>query len=62
MGKGLFLAEGDMWKKHRKVVSFAFHYNYLQKMIPYIVSITNDHYKSLIKDKKLNNVDILNEF
>jgi len=59
-GKGLFVAEGELWKKHRKVVSSVFHYEFLRENVPLIASTTRELLTKLAQ-KGLNNVDINKE-
>jgi cytochrome P450 len=47
MGQGLLLTEGELWKKHRRVVSFAFLNDYLKKMVPFIVETANEHFDDI---------------
>lgn len=58
---GLVFAEGKTWKKHRKVVSMAFHYNLLREMAPQIVKISQE-FIAKMKEKDMNNINIMNEF
>ena len=36
MGSGLILAEGEVWKRHRKIISNSFHYEFLKENIKLI--------------------------
>lgn len=36
---GLVLAEGEIWKKHRKLISMSFHYEFLKEITPDVVKI-----------------------
>jgi len=60
MGTGLFLAEGDFWKAHRKVISSKFHFEFLKENIPLIVSTTREFLDELAKTN-LTKVNILDE-
>ena len=39
---GLVLAEGATWKKHRKLISMAFHYEFLKQMTPDVFGICDN--------------------
>jgi len=43
---GLTRTSGEIWKKHRKVLSSAFQYNYLSLMIPSIEDCTKEFFES----------------
>jgi len=57
--KGLVFSEGALWKRHRKVVSSAFHFEFLKEMIPHMVEATMDYFKQL---QKKNLTNIRNDF
>ena len=57
---GLVLAEGKIWKRHRKLISMAFHYELLKDMTPDIHHIC-DELLEKIKTKDLNNVNMMEE-
>ena len=40
LGPGLLLAEGEVWKRHRKIISNSFHYEFLKTNIPVIRETT----------------------
>jgi len=58
---GLVFSEGKVWKKHRKIVSMAFHYNFLKEVAPQIVSISDEFFNKL-KTTSMKNLNIMNEF
>ena len=60
MGTGLFVAEGDLWKSHRKVISSMFHFEFLKQCVPLIVDTTREFLDKVTK-KDLKGVDIGNE-
>jgi len=57
---GLVFSEGKMWKKHRKIVSMAFHYNFLREITPEIVKIS-DEFLNKLKKTSMKKLDIMNE-
>jgi len=61
MGTGLFLAEGELWKNHRKNISTIFHFEFLRKNIPLIQKTAKQSLKKLSQEKDLRNVDIMSE-
>jgi len=61
MGNGLITSEGDTWKKHRRLISSLFHFEFLKMKIPLIVETTREFYDKMEKDG-LDKVDIMNEF
>lgn len=54
LGQGLVTAEGSTWKKHRKAVSMAFHYELLKNMVPEVIAITNE----MIGDLRQNPIEM----
>jgi len=58
---GLLFSEGKIWKKHRKIVSMAFHYNFLKEITPEIVKIS-DEFLTKLKKTSIKKLDIMNEF
>ena len=42
LGKGMFLSEGDSWKRQRALVSNAFHYKFIQDCTPMIIDTTEE--------------------
>jgi len=61
MGPGLFLAEGDVWKNHRKSISTIFHFEFLRKNIPLIQKTAQEALKNLSQKDSLESVDIMSE-
>lgn len=54
---GILFSEGAQWKRHRKLISGAFHFEFLKKMIPTIVTTTNEVFTDEIDahiDKKID--------
>ena len=47
IGNGLFLAEGETWKRHRKVISGSFNYELLKSNVSIIQDITAKYFKNL---------------
>jgi len=61
VGTGLVTSEGETWKKHRKIVSNVFHFDFIKEAVPSIIETTREFFDKL-KTKDLNNVDIMKEF
>jgi len=57
-GSGLVTTDGEIWKRHRKVISAAFHYDLVRDTIPDTVK-TSDQFLEDLKLKDLNEVDIM---
>lgn len=57
-GEGLVTTDGDIWKRHRKVISSAFHYDLVRDTIPDTV-VTADQFLEDLKKSDLNKVDIM---
>ena len=47
MGTGLLLAEGETWKRHRKIVSNSFNYDFLRSNIGLVQSTTKEFLSAL---------------
>jgi len=58
---GLLLTEGKEWKRHRRLISGAFHHEFLRDMVPDVVQICDKMLEDL-KTKSLENVNIMHEF
>jgi len=61
LGEGLITAEGNQWKKQRKVLSSAFHFELMKSMLPRIQATAHQNFFNLQK-KSLNEINILSEF
>jgi cytochrome P450 len=61
LGEGLVTAEGATWKKHRKVVSQSFHFEFLKSQLPLIVSTTRE-FLDKIPESGLKKVKMMDEF
>jgi len=59
-GLGILTSEGAHWKKHRKIISNFFHYNFFVDCIPLIRDVVVEFYEDM-KQKPLNNVHIMDE-
>lgn len=60
MGTGLVLAEGNLWKNHRRIISSKFHFEFLKQNVPLIVATTKEFLGELSKTS-LKNVHTLDE-
>jgi len=61
LDRGLLLVEGPEWKRHRRLISGAFHHEFLRDMTPDLVQIV-DRMLEELKTKGLNDVPIMQEF
>jgi len=61
LGQGLVTSEGALWKKHRKLISTLFQYDFLKSMIPTIVGVTREFLDELAKGD-MKRVKIIDEF
>jgi cytochrome P450 len=61
-GEGLFMADGEKWKKHRKIISQVFHYEFLKLWVPTIVNTTRRIFDELEKPTNLSNIQITDEY
>ena len=57
--ENLILAEGDSWKRIKKIVAKTFHYDFIISCIPIIISTIDKVFNNI---KNLNNVNIMDEF
>jgi len=46
-GSGLATAEGDVWRRHREIISNSFHYEFLKTNFPMIQETTREFLESL---------------
>lgn len=53
---GLVLLEGDLWKKHRKMVSRGFDYERIESVIPTIMRCSKERLSSLGKVNNIGNL------
>jgi len=61
VGDGLFAIEGDVWRKHRRVISQVFNFEALKLMIPSIVDTVRDLFDEM-ELRSLKRVKIMEEF
>jgi len=59
-GTGLFVAEGDLWKSHRKIISSMFHYDFLERNVPVIISTARELFHKISRGP-LQQVNIADE-
>lgn len=57
-GRSLVCAEGDEWKRKKKLISTAFHFEFLKEMIPEIGEITREQIENW-KNEDLGNFSIM---
>ena len=60
MGTGLVLAEGNLWKNHRKIISSRFHFEFLKDNIPSITATAREFLNDIAKTP-MKNINILDE-
>jgi cytochrome P450 len=58
---GLVLAEGAIWRKHRKLISMSFHYEFLRSITPDVIDICEELLDKL-KAKNLPTINVMEEF
>ncbi len=60
LGAGsIIFAEGSAWKKRRKIISSAFHFEFLQHILPIIVEATQEKFQDWEKSEKLTDVNLV---
>ncbi len=60
MGNGLTSAEGDVWKRHRKIISNSFHYESLKANVPLVLKITRE-FMDKISPEEYNNFQVIHK-
>jgi len=61
---GLFMAEGQVWKQHRKLISNVFHFDFIKDKIPLMVNTSRELFDKIIEENKANglkNIDLMTE-
>ena len=61
IGNGLLTAEGDHWRKQRKLIQPAFHKKQLQKLLETIRTAIQSEYKRIHEDEVIDIFPILND-
>eukprot|EP01017_Pseudomicrothorax_dubius_P039829 TRINITY_DN615_c0_g1_i1.p1 TRINITY_DN615_c0_g1~~TRINITY_DN615_c0_g1_i1.p1 ORF type:complete len:522 (-),score=183.79 TRINITY_DN615_c0_g1_i1:1584-3149(-) len=61
-GQGIFFVEGERWKVQRRILSDAFHFDSLKRMLPIIVEAATKRYDDLIAKNQLTKVHVLDEY
>jgi len=59
---GLFFAEGDSWKRHRKLLSQSFHYEFIREELPHVVEVVREMFDKLSQKQPLERVPMMDEF
>ncbi|RZK09917.1 MAG: cytochrome P450 [Flavobacterium sp.] len=54
VGVGLTFAEGDFWKRHRRIISNSFHYESLKSNVPLILKISREFFDKLSPEECQN--------
>ena len=57
-GSGVFTTEGKVWKKHRKIVSGMFHFDFIKTTIPTIVQTTQDVLDRIASKSSVNIMEV----
>jgi len=57
----IVFAEGNAWKKRRKIVSTAFNFEFLKHVVPVIVEATQEKFKEWEEAGKLTNMNLVEE-
>ena len=58
LGTGVATSEGEVWKKHRKIVSSAFHFDFIKSTVPIIEQVTQEVFDAVAKEN-MSSVDIM---
>jgi len=61
VGDGLVTSEGETWKKHRKLVSNVFHFDFIKETVPIIIETTREFLDKIKARDSLDNVNIMQE-
>jgi len=61
LGDGLISSEGETWKKHRKLISSMFHFEFLKSKIPLMIETTKEFHDKM-EEGDMKRVDIMTEF
>jgi len=59
--EGLLNIEGENWRRHRKIISSVFHYEFLKQMTPVVIQTANEFLDKLAQKDDLKNQNIMNE-
>ena len=62
IGEGLVFTEGKIWKRHRKIISGVFHFEFLKQSIPLIANTAKEIFDKIDQSQNLNDVNIIDEF
>lgn len=57
-GNGLIITEGEVWKRHRKIISSSFHYEFLKNNTKMIQSTTKEFFDK-ISEEEMKNYDLM---
>ena len=57
IGNGLFFAEGDEWKKKKKILTSVFNFNFIKNQTPKIIRICDEAMDYIEKKHKKENSD-----
>ena len=58
LGSGVLTSEGEVWKKHRKIASSAFHFDFIKSTVPIIEQVTQEVFDGIAREN-LSSVDIM---
>ena len=60
LSQGMLFTEGQTWKRHRRLASLAFNYEFLKQSIPDVVQ-TTDSFLEKMKERDLSRFDMMTE-
>ena len=59
VGKGLIFSNGKMWKKHRKLISETFRFEFITSQIPTVSRVAKDLFEKELTDAKGKQINVL---
>ena len=58
LGNGVLTSEGEVWRKHRKIASNAFHFDFIKSTVPVIEQVAQEVFDGIAREN-LSSVDIM---
>jgi len=62
MNGTVIFAEGNEWKRKRKLTSSAFNFEFLKNVVPIVISTTEKHFNEWTKKNELTNINLIERF